>query len=82
MNSRMSVSFIDVVVKPAGVDFGALARELPDVLLVLDVEKLEVRDVKRVGHRRRERRTRAVGRRRGRVGGRSKFQGGWKSGVW
>jgi len=32
---------------PAGVDFGALARELPDVVLVLDMERLEVRDVNR-----------------------------------
>jgi two-component system response regulator AtoC len=32
---------------PAGADFGALARDLPDVILVLDVEKLKVRDVNR-----------------------------------
>src|SRR5437764_63385 len=34
---------------PLGTDFGALVRELPDVVLVLDVEKLKVRDVNRGG---------------------------------
>ncbi|MDB4934271.1 MAG: domain S-box [Labilithrix sp.] len=32
---------------PTGVDFAAIARELPDVVLVLDVDKLKVRDVNR-----------------------------------